>query len=248
MKNTISIKYRFLTALFLAQGLNLLSKGKRYGFTYERAKETFGARLSFLSSRLLREKLIEVQNLGFGKEYKLSYLGKNALLERYPNLNFARFSASKDLPGNLLLVSFNIPENRRRLRDKLRYSLNHLKFGPLHKSLYLTPHLGYKETQRTLSSLGVLDDCLILPLRLEDFEKVDDFLSKIALFWNLRPIAENYERSLALWQVTAKVSDFLERFIDGFVEDPFLPGALLPKNWPLSKALEVLGSILGPKP
>lgn len=57
--------------------------------------------------------------------------------------------------GRWLLFSFNIPENKRALRNMLRDELNVLGFGRLHTNLWISPHDIRKECDELVARLGV---------------------------------------------------------------------------------------------
>ena len=81
---------------------------------------------------LEREGLIEKSDLG----YKLTELGLKELFLKFP---FFRFLKEK-WDGKWRVLSYEIPEKKRDLRDRLRREVAGWGLGPWHRSFWLTPH------------------------------------------------------------------------------------------------------------
>lgn len=228
MKN---IKYKLMAALFL-NGTPLLTSAS--------VKNVVGENRLSLISHLLSQKLIRKEKKLDEILIGLTSLGKSQLLNRFPTLNYYHSSLIDDKMGSLTLVSFNIPEEQRKLRDKTRYLLKNFGFGTLSRSLYASPHLSVNEVRRILESLAggkTSDYFTVLTSSLETLN--GENRQKLAESFNLTPVAEAYERALALYEIGRDAETVLAKFFDGFLFDPFLPLTLLPTGWPGGKAAKI---------
>ncbi len=108
--------------------------------------------------RLKKQQLLEVQSPGPGDRlYRLTQAGqRHALGGRNPEVQWKR-----RWDGRWRLVIFDVPENRRNMRDKLRTYLHMQGFGFLQNSVWVTPDP--VSEQRALLADGTVDvESLIL--------------------------------------------------------------------------------------
>lgn len=88
--------------------------------------------------RLIRRGLVEEVQRGRIIGYQLTDQGRERLARR--ELKSAELTISRKWDGKWRLVTFDVPEKRRYLRDHLRIHLTRLGFYPLQKSVWLYPH------------------------------------------------------------------------------------------------------------
>lgn len=88
--------------------------------------------------RLIRRGLVEETLRGRIVGYRLTDRGHEYLMHR--ELESTELSPPKKWDGKWRLVTFDVPEKRRYLRDHLRVHLTRLGFYPLQLSVWLYPH------------------------------------------------------------------------------------------------------------
>lgn len=159
---------------------------------------------------------------------------------------FSEFAATPDPNGPWTIVTFSIPESRRRDRDVLRNRLAWAGFGPLRDGVWVSPG------DRDLSS--ITND--IWEERFDEYAeaftaipKLVDLRRMIAKTWPIFELNERYQRFLAMWDretPAVDASDDLGRLIwlvsrwrRLVRETPQLPDKYLPNGWPANRCLEL---------
>ena len=154
------------------------------------------------------------------------------------------------------LLTYNIPEKSRRLRDALREKLRAIGYGSLGGSLWITPYDLKKE-------LAWLFDKVKVAEYVETFEAkytgLRDSQKLAAQAWDIQGLRKQYMNFLRKYSLLLaahkekikkkKVIDpeecFAQRFqvtaefIDIALNDPMLPLELLPANWAGLKARKI---------
>lgn len=150
-----------------------------------------------------------------------------------------------DWDGTWTLLAFSLPESRRTDRHRLRVRLAWVGFGALRDGLWVAP--GTVDVPAVIADLGVTEDVHVFagpavpPVRLD---------AMIAETWDLTTIAEGYRAFLQRWDRDTPMPDApddLGRWIWLvtewrllLVDDPVLPPAHLPDDWPAVRARAVL--------
>ncbi|MGW3965031.1 PaaX family transcriptional regulator [Amycolatopsis sp. NPDC005003] len=142
--------------------------------------------------------------------------------------------------GRWTLLTFSVPETRRADRYALRTRLGWFGFGPLRSGLWVSASAA--DIAPALAELDLLDHAEVF--RAEPFMWTDP--ARIAReAWDLPRIAAGYEQFLRRWSGGApgEPGDELSRRIRLGAEwlllirrDPVLPPALLPADWPGTRA------------
>jgi phenylacetic acid degradation operon negative regulatory protein len=142
--------------------------------------------------------------------------------------------------GRWTLLTFSVPETRRADRYALRTRLGWFGFGPLRSGLWVSASAA--DIAPALAELDLLDHAEVF--RAEPFMWTDP--ARIAReAWDLPRIAAGYEQFLRRWTggAPAELGDELSRRIRLGAEwlllirrDPVLPPALLPADWPGTRA------------
>ena len=158
--------------------------------------------------------------------------------------------AEKPWDGFWRLVIFDITEERRIKRDRLRKKLKELGFAQWQRSVYLTPHSFEKEMREFLKA-GEFEGAVCLVA--SGLGKEED--RQLAFnVWNLGELEEEYldfckeAESLVRKQgkiLGQEVKDLWFRYNMILEKEPFLPKALLPRDWPASRAKETWKKVLG---
>lgn len=231
---------KILLALFLLSDVNL-----SFVNFDERAQLSFDLTLNQKTrgsiSGLMKEGLIEKNYLssdtsaevsaGDENKYKLTEKGFHALCLEFP---FVRFLREK-WDGKWRILSYEIPERKRELRDKLRREVAGWGLGPWHRSFWLTPH-------------PIIDPLKELLSQKEEEQYVQAFESDhifgdravlIEKVWVLSQLDKKYRELFKKWHdILAKDGDKVEKFkkiIGDYVgilrEDPGLPMEIVGEKW-----------------
>lgn len=171
---------------------------------------------------------------------KLTSLGKNKLIKEIP----LPFLAQKKWDGVFRGIAFDIPEEKKRLRERLREHLKTLGFGMLQRSFWVTPYPLTKELDEFIESQGLASFALVTETKHFEKEKARKLAKKI---WKLEKIAKVYEGFIKKWQERLEQQEDLAKFVGEwrgeFFEllkiDPYLPKELLPEDWPKEEAKKI---------
>jgi phenylacetic acid degradation operon negative regulatory protein len=140
------------------------------------------------------------------------------------------------------------------MRDDLRKELSWEGFGTLSPGVFGRPARGDSAVARIASALGVADQITVVEARDDAAFAGAPLASRIASAWDLAPIADGYRRFIALFgdvigTFAARGSDavdaqqcfvvrtlLIHAFRRVLLRDPQLPPALLPPDWPGTRA------------
>ncbi|GIW64540.1 MAG: hypothetical protein KatS3mg092_0473 [Patescibacteria group bacterium] len=86
-------------------------------------------------SALIKENLIE-KSADKESHYRLTETGFNYLCFEFPFFRFLKETWDK----KWRIISYEIPESKREIRDRLRREMQGWGLGPWHRSFWLTPH------------------------------------------------------------------------------------------------------------
>ncbi|HRN69660.1 MAG TPA: PaaX family transcriptional regulator C-terminal domain-containing protein [Candidatus Woesebacteria bacterium] len=162
--------------------------------------------------------------------YKLTTKGFHEITLSFPVFRFSK----EDWDGVWRILSYEIPEKKRELRDRLRRQVSSWGLGPWHRSFWLTPHpiipwlkdlISQEEKAyvQAFESKHVLGDQDIL------IEKV----------WATSQLEKKYRKLFMKWHdVLSKDEDKIKKMkliIDDYIEiiktDPGLPKELIGSKW-----------------
>ncbi len=240
---------KILLALFLLSGVDLAG-GRDFTLVSldEKLQKAFDLSLNQKTrgtlSGLLKEGMI-------GKttdetKYSLTEKGFLALCLKFP---FFRFLRNK-WDGRWRIISYEIPEAKREIRDRLRREMQGWGLGPWHRSFWLTPHpiienlrelVAQKEEEKYIQSFEsahVYGDRNIL------IEKV---WAKAALDKNYRELFKKWHSILSQegGEKLEKFKKVVEYYVDMLRVDPGLPSELLGQNWIGFEAYNIFKEIKG---
>ncbi|MEX2468026.1 MAG: PaaX family transcriptional regulator C-terminal domain-containing protein [Gemmatimonadota bacterium] len=196
-------------------------------------------------SRMARKGWLRARKIGRHAFYELTPRGRKLLEEGQARI----FHPSWDGPWDehWFLLAYSIPEDARKLRDRLRDRLAWLGFGSLGNGLWISPH----DVEKAVGELAA---------ELEIEEHVECFRATrvagapvaelVGRCWSLDEVNDHYRAFIERWAPTldrmeaAGPSDAVDdeecyvlRFglIHEFrafpLEDPYLPRPLLPEHW-----------------
>ncbi len=185
-------------------------------------------------SALLKEESIEKnyqEESSSPSEYRLTNKGFGELSLEFP---FVRFLREK-WDGKWRILSYEIPETKRELRDKLRREVTGWGLGPWHRSFWVTPH-------PIITNLRELVSQKEEEQYIQAFESEHVFGERSILIekvWGLSQLDKKYRDLFKKWHDTlAKEGSKGEKFrsvINEYVAllrvDPGLPIELVGEKW-----------------
>ena len=161
--------------------------------------------------------------------------------------------------GQWYLVTYSIPEDMRRLRDRLRVRLAWLGFGSMGNGVWISPHSAEDRVLAMAAEMQIEDKLLFFRAEQLGYSDHQDLVRRS---WDLDALACRYRTFLERWRpvydqyrantdiiVTDEARCFVDRFnlIHEFrrfpLDDPFLPHALLPETWPGQEAATLFSDL-----
>lgn len=213
-------------------------KGKTSQGAYQALTEASGLLRRF-NYRCLRNALAHLKRKGWITalyEGEITTAGRKRLERLLP-----RFEEKRVWDGSLYLVTYDIPEERRGLRDKLRIYLKRLKMGQLQQSVWITPYNPSKILEEFVRENGLSEGTIVVSKIGKDGfigkKSLRQFLSDV---YGLKEINRRY-RQFIKQAKRAKGGDRLRlalRFLAILKSDPQLPWELLPEDWAGREAWE----------
>lgn len=180
-------------------------------------------------SGLIKEKMIEKGEKD--GQYRLTNEGFTSLSLEFP---FFRFLQDK-WDGKWRVISYEIPEKKREIRDRLRREMQGWGLGPWHRSFWLTPH-------PILPTLKTLTDQKEEEKYIQAFEADHTFGDRTILIekvWGKANLDKQYRDLFKKWHdVLSSSEEKLDKFkkvvsyyIDILRQDPGLPKELVGETW-----------------
>jgi phenylacetic acid degradation operon negative regulatory protein len=200
-------------------------------------------------SRLKRRGILLARRHDGAAGYALSERAREILAEGDRRIFDRRAPASDD---GWVLAVFSVPESERARRHTLRSQLSALGFGNVAPGVWIAPAHLAEETHDVLFRLDLARYVDLFTARAVDAVNLP---GDIARWWDLDRIQASYATYVRAWAPVAAAWQRRRR-VDGeqaFVDyvrtlngwrrlpylDPGLPLALLPAEWPATKAAEV---------
>lgn len=228
---------KILLALFLMSDVNFdyVSFDARLQKVFDLS---FNQKTRGTLSGLIKEGAIEKQEKAEDQEssskagsYKLTEKGFFEIALIFP---FFRFLKEK-WDGKWRILSYEIPEKKRDLRDRLRREVAGWGLGPWHRSFWLTPH-------------PVIDNLRSLVSQKEEEQYVQAFEADhvfgdremlIEKVWGKTTLDRKYRELFKKWHdilsrdedKAAKYQKVISEYIILLRQDPGLPAELVGQNW-----------------
>lgn len=188
-------------------------------------------------SALIKEGSIEKKSEDTSNEadilnkYKLTDKGFNELCLTFPYFRFMK----EKWDGKWRILSYEIPEQKREIRDRLRREVAGWGLGPWHRSFWVTPHPIISELKTLVSGKDEKD-------YVQAFESEHVFGEREILIekvWATSTIDKKYRALFKKWhdilssphEKTEKMKKIIEEYIFVLKDDPGLPTELIGKNW-----------------
>ncbi len=184
-------------------------------------------------SGLIKEGMIEKNPSGANEQssYKLTEKGFAELSLKFPFVRFLKDSWD----GKWRVISYEIPEKKRELRDRLRREMEGWGLGPWHRSFWLTPHPVF-ETLRALVSQKEEEQYI------QAFEADHAFGDKNVLLekvWEKSNLDKQYRELFKKWhdvlssdaEKAEKFKKVVSEYVNILKVDPGLPKELIGEQW-----------------
>lgn len=242
---------KILLALFLLSDVNFtpvtVDDKTQKAFEFSLNQKTRGT-----ISGLLKEELITKTELE--NNYRLSEKGFYELVLQFPLLRFLK----EKWDGKWRIISYEIPEKKREIRDRLRREMQGWGLGPWHRSFWITPH-PVIETLRQLVSQKEEEQYI------QAFESEHAFGNREILIekvWQKSILDKKYREMFKSWhdilaepnstEASEGRGDKIEKFkkiislyIDLLRLDPGLPVDLVGEKWIGFEAYNIYKEIRG---
>lgn len=194
---------------------------------------------------------------------RLTPQGNQKVARDFPLISFQ----NKHWDKKWRIVTFDIQEINRKLRDNLRSKLKELGFGMLQKSVFISPHdilqdfsefikyAGLSEAvyvfEASTLAVGNLRELASKVWKLDDLnEKYRDIIDKAQEIKNSH-LTKSHDRGVLLKGADAKLNksdsekmkalrDLKSDYVEILLHDPFLPKELLPTDWMGERAKKII--------
>jgi phenylacetic acid degradation operon negative regulatory protein len=204
---------------------------------------TFNQKTKTTLTQLAKEGSIEKREEGAVVTCILTNKGFDELCMEFPSFRFLKHTWDK----KWRVISYEIPESKREIRDRLRREMQGWGLGPWHRSFWLTPHPIIPELNKLVS--GRIEEQYI-----QAFESDHVFGDKNVLIekvWGKTQLDKKYREMFKKWhdilshdgEKGAKLTKVIDEYIPLLREDPGLPEELIGKTWIGFEALNIFKEI-----
>lgn len=202
---------------------------------FEDAGKMFEALRSARLQRSLRSGLYQIADKGYRDRWKITNKGYEQLKHLVP-----KYLAERTWDGSFYLIVFDIPENLKRSRQKLRNALVDVGCGMLQESVWMS--IGNPESAiADIREWDELEDYLLILKTDKDHSQTSaQLLPLVAQAYKLKPLNLRYQAFLD--QVRAGIQTPMTLallYLSILKDDPQLPFELLPKEWAGDAAFEM---------
>lgn len=234
---------RILLLLFLATGVEFglveLSPAFQEIFEITLNRKTRGT-----LSALIKEGLIEKEE---GEDQKIRYrLTEKGFLSLCLIFPFFRF-LKEEWDGRWRVISYEIPEKKREIRDRLRREMKGWGLGPWHRSFWLTPH-PVIENLRDLV-YGREEEKYVQAF--ESTHVFGDMETLVEKVWGKTELDKRYRELFKNWhdilskdlKKEEKLKQAIALYVDILRHDPGLPPSLIGKDWTGFEAFSIFKEV-----
>jgi len=204
---------------------------------------SFNAKTKTTLTQLAKEGSIEKKEEGEIVTCKLTNKGFDELCMEFSSFRFLKYTWDK----KWRVISYEIPESKREIRDRLRREMQGWGLGPWHRSFWLTPHPIIPELNKLVS--GRTEEQYI-----QAFESDHVFGDKNLLIekvWGKAQLDKKYREMFKKWHdilshdgdKKEKLTKVVNEFIPLLREDPGLPAELIGNTWIGFEALNIFKEI-----
>lgn len=184
--------------------------------------------------KLEKEGLIDGQENNKTNEnpsYRLTEAGLKSIMLNFPVFRFTH----EKWDQMFRILSYEIPEKKRELRDKLRREVASWGLGPWHRSFWLTPHPIIPSLKELVSKKAEEQYIQAFESK-QAFGDTDILIEKV---WGKSKLENTYRKLFKKWhEVLSKDQDKAKKmslvvnsYIDVLKSDPGLPVELVGEKW-----------------
>jgi phenylacetic acid degradation operon negative regulatory protein len=179
------------------------------------------------------------------KTVRLTQKGFDELCLIFPYFRFYK----TNWDGKWRILSYEIPEKKREVRDKLRRKVAGWGLGPWHRSFWITPHPIIGELRALVG--GHEEEQYVQAFEAEHvFGQRDQLIEKV---WNKTHLHKEYQVVFKKWHLILseeaekldKLAKITSVFIGILKEDPGLPREVLGQDWTGFDAYSIYKEIQG---
>ncbi len=161
--------------------------------------------------------------------FQITGIGKRKLVRRFPLLKWQ----DRKWDGLWRMVCFDIKESNKTTRNLLRRKLLELGFGPLQKSIYITPH-DVADDLYEFIQLNNLGKQVFVFVNKQLY--IDDYQALVNHIWKLDQLNKQYYQIWKSFKNHQSISNkklrrIITDYLDIISQDPFLPKQLLSHPW-----------------
>ena len=191
--------------------------------------------------QMLSDGVMRKENEGV---YQISERGITELALSFPFVRFMLFPWD----GKYRIISYEIPENKRSLRDSLRREISGWGLGPWHRSFWLTPHpVGEAMKQlvtgtpwdqyiQMFEGIPIIGEPSILIEKVWQISKLEGEYKKLFRTWHELLSQENLSKE-------EKLGKIVNAYIDILKTDPGLPKELVGEKWIGKDAFDIFSEM-----
>lgn len=207
-----------------------LGKGKSSRAFYQAVWEANDLLANF-DYRTIREAIKRLKRSGFismVREGEITAAGRRRLERLLP-----QFEEKRLWDGSLYLVTYDIPEGKKEVRDKLRGYLLKMGMGRMHQSVWITSYNPTKILEEFVEENGLQEETIVVSkIGRDGFVGKGSLKELVEQVYGLAEINREYGKFLK--EVEGGKRDRFKlalRFLSILKRDPQLPWELLPDDW-----------------
>lgn len=237
------------TKILLA--LYLLSDGQLSGVSLsEDAQRVFDFTLNqktkgTLASLVKEGSIVKAEAQDEVPSYALTETGLHELALEFPFFRFLRDEWDK----KWRIISYEIPESKRELRDRLRREMQGWGLGPWHRSFWVTPH----PIIATLQNLVQGKEEAKYIQAFESGHVFGDRETLIEKVWGKSSLDKKYRELFRKWhgilsadgEKSDKFGNVVKEYVAVLRDDPGLPKDLVGESWIGFEAINIFKEIRG---
>ncbi|MEK7610853.1 MAG: PaaX family transcriptional regulator C-terminal domain-containing protein [Patescibacteria group bacterium] len=144
--------------------------------------------------------------------------------------------------GRLYLVTYDVGEESKKDRERLRSHLLKIHCGKLQDSVYLTPYNPTEVLREFIEKANLNGEVLISNLGEDGHIGGEDLKELLTRIYQLEDLCERYSNFIESYRHRNKTdkAEMIFDFYSILADDPQLPFPLLPNDWPGKKAYQLL--------
>jgi len=228
---------KILLGIFLLSGVDasadsLVFSKVEIGKTFEEVFDlVLNQKTKSTLASLVKENELELNTEGGREEYTLTRKGFDALCLQFPYLRFLLNTWDK----KWRILSYEIPEAKRDLRDRLRREVAGWGLGPWHRSFWLTPHPIIENLKALVK--GKDEEQYIQAFEADHaFGQTEVLIEKV---WGKSALDKKYRELFKKWHDTlaqdelklTKFKKIVKEYVEILRQDPGLPKELIGEGW-----------------